>query len=86
MVIYPDIVSAHFTKSRPLAGLLVPAFCSLHVCVEGLRVCTTDSVSDGHITSDHSDPYIEASSTVMQQFSEAAAPGRWLVDLVPIRK
>lgn len=45
-----------------------------------------ERVSDGHVTAEHSDLYVEASSSVMQQFSEAAAPGRWLVDLVPIRK
>ncbi|KAF5387480.1 hypothetical protein D9757_007797 [Collybiopsis confluens] len=40
----------------------------------------------GHIASDAHDPYIEASSRVMQKFSEAAKPGKWLVDLIPLLK
>ncbi|KAJ7142156.1 cytochrome P450 [Mycena crocata] len=43
-------------------------------------------INYGHSASDHNDPYIEASSGVMQRFSEAAAPGRWLVDLIPFLK
>lgn len=39
-------------------------------------------ITYGHITSDHTDPYIEGVSLVMQQFSEAAALG-WMVDLIP---
>ncbi|KAJ7234414.1 cytochrome P450 [Mycena rebaudengoi] len=40
----------------------------------------------GHSVSDHNDHYIETLSGVMQRFSEAAAPGRWLVDLIPTLK
>lgn len=43
-------------------------------------------VIDGYITDEHDDPYIKSSSMVLDQFAEAAAPGKWLVDLIPIRK
>jgi hypothetical protein len=39
---------------------------------------------DGYVVKDHNDPHIKSSSRVMKEFSEAAAPGRWLVDLIPI--
>ncbi|KAJ7756417.1 cytochrome P450 [Mycena maculata] len=43
-------------------------------------------ITYGHNVDDYNDPYIEASSGVMQRFSVAAAPGRWLVDLIPALK
>lgn len=86
MVICPTPYHA-LNQYLPITGLWAPVFFLSHVRISVVYVWgDAERVSDGHITADHSDPYVEASSSVMQQFSEAAAPGRWLVDLVPIRK
>ncbi|KAJ7741977.1 cytochrome P450, partial [Mycena maculata] len=43
-------------------------------------------IAYGYHTQDIDDPYIAALSTVLDQFAIAAAPGKWLVDFLPILK
>ncbi|KAJ7154766.1 cytochrome P450 [Mycena filopes] len=54
-------------------------------CVWVIAACIL-LITYGHIVSDENDPYVEASTGVMTQFSEAGATGRWLVDLIPALK
>ena len=42
-------------------------------------------VAYGHYVRDEDDPFLVAGLAAIKNFSEASAPGRWLVDFIPQR-